>query len=72
MGCPMFAPKTIGTVIMGPNAVIDLKIARSGVRGNHLRTDRCAIILKDRLDQAMLDRHALRILRYFSARISTC
>ena len=61
--CPMYAPKLLGTVNMGPNSMIDIKIARTGVRGNHLRTDRCAIILKNHLDQASLDRHALRILR---------
>ena len=61
--CPMYAPKLIGTVNMGENSMIDLKIARTGVRGNRLRTDRCAIILGNHLDQAFLDRHALRILR---------
>ena len=63
-GCPEFEPKLIGKVDMGENSVINLKIARTGVRGNRVRTDRCALILEDLLDQATLDRHALRILRY--------
>ena len=62
-GCPEFGPKLIGTVNMGENAIIELKIARTGVRGNKLRTDRCAAILEDCLDQPTLDRTALRILR---------
>ena len=62
-GCPEFEPKLIGSVNMGENSTIDLKIARTGVRGNKLRTDRCAAILEDCLDQAIMDRHALRILR---------
>ena len=62
-GCPEFEPKLIGTVNMGENSMIDLKIARTGVRGNKLRTDRCAAMLKDCLDQPTLDRHALRVLR---------
>jgi len=62
-GCTEFGPKLIGTVNMGDNSVIDLKIARTGVRGNKLRTDRCAAILEDLLDQSTLDRHALRVLR---------
>ena len=61
--CPKFGPKSIGTVNMGENSVIDIKIARTGVRGNHLRTDRCATILKEHLDQSALDRHALHILK---------
>lgn len=61
--CPEYGPKLIGTVNMGPNATIDLKIARTGVRGNRLRTDRCMVILQNHLDQSSLDRHALRILR---------
>ena len=64
VGCPMYAPKLLGTVDMGENAAIDLKIARTGVRGNRLRTDRTALILSNHLDQATLARHALRILRY--------
>ena len=61
-GCPQFEPKLIGQVNMGENSVIDIKIARTGVRGNRLRTDRCAALLKNYLDQGTLDRHALRIL----------
>ena len=30
--CPEYGPKLIGTVNMGPNAIIDLKIARTGVQ----------------------------------------
>ena len=62
-GCPQFEPKLIGTVNMGQNATIDLKIARTGVPGNAVRTDFAASMLKYHLDQPLLDRHALRILR---------
>ena len=62
-GCPKFEPKLIGTVNMGENSVIDMKIARTGVRGNYLRTDNCAALLKKHLDQGQLDRHALHILK---------
>ena len=62
-GCPQYEPKLIGTVDMGEKSSIDLKIARTGVRGNRLRTDHVAAMLKDLLDQPSLDRHALFILR---------
>ena len=63
-GCPQYEPKLIGTVEMGENAAIDLKIARTGVRGNRLRTDHVAAMLKDLLEQPDLDRLALHVLRY--------
>lgn len=62
-GCPQYEPKLIGTVDMGPNASIDLKIARTGVRGNRLRTDYVAAMLENLLEQADLDRLALQVLR---------
>ena len=63
-GCPKYEPKSIGLVDMGEGAKIDIKIARTGVRGNRLRTDHCAQLLKAHLDQPILDRHVLQILRY--------
>lgn len=62
-GCPKYEPKLIGTVNMGENSIIDIKIARTGVRGNYLRTDHVAALLKEHLDQGSLDRHALHILK---------
>ena len=62
-GCPQFEPKLIGTVNMGEKAIIDLKIARTGVPGNKIRTDHAADMLKHHMDQALLDRTALQILR---------
>ena len=64
-GCPQFEPKLFGTVNMGENAVIDLKIARTGVPGNKVRTDHAAAMLKHHMDQKLLDRTALEILRYY-------
>ena len=62
-GCPQYEPKLIGTVNMGEKAMIDIKIARTGVKGNLVRTDYAAKMLKHHLDQPLLDRMALRVLR---------
>ena len=62
-GCNQFEPKLLATVKMGDDTEIDLKIARSGVQGNTVKTDRALEILKSHLTPPMMDRMALRILR---------
>lgn len=63
-GCYRFEPKLLATIKMGSDTEIDLKIARSGVMGNTVRTDLALDVLKEHLTQPMLERMALRILRY--------
>ena len=62
-GCNQFEPKLLATVKMGEDTEIDLKIARSGVHGNTIRTDRALEVLREYLTKPMFERIALRILR---------
>ena len=61
--CPQFGPKLVGVVDMGVDSIIEIKVARSGVPGNGVRTDWVKEMLDHHIGQDIWDRTALETLR---------
>ena len=60
---PQFSPKTVIELNFGPRAKVVLKIVRSGLTENGVRTDRCLSVLKSRVNETEFKRFVVKVLK---------
>ena len=60
---PEFSPKTVTELNFGPRSKVVLKLVRSRLTENGVRTDRCLSVLKSRVNETEFKRFVVKLLK---------